>query len=350
MNTIPFFLLMLLPFLGANAQAPTVSIGMLPDPGQIYSYLDDTLSGHLSQFSAGSAGAGVTWDFSKTPAAAGVQVNMHYLSPDSLPLSDAAFTMSNIVATSDYRNYTYFNKNAEGVFFYGGRYASTNGTPYVFYYSNPLKLLQVPFTYGNSFTDTFTAGYPSSPGFSATRRGTLKATADGYGTLIMPNGKVFTDVIRINNQLMLTDTNYKNGRDSLMDNFYDYYQGTGTFPLIELGERKTFFWNSQTYSSQRYIHLCDAGAFADQTNALIPFASSAYPNPVNDVLQVTISAEAPISTCIELYSTGGKMICRYENISKGSIQTIDMRNLPSGIYFLSIIGGKYTGKHKILKP
>jgi hypothetical protein len=349
MNTIKFFLLMLLSFVEANAQVSTISFGMLPDPGEVYSYLDDTISAHLKQFTAGSAGAGVTWDFSDTLTAAGIQVNTRYLGPDLLPLSDSVFIFSSIGTTSDYHNYNYFKKNAEGFFFYGGRHTPLNGTPYVFYYGNPLKLLQVPFTYGDSFTDKFTAGYPSSPGFSATRRGTIEATADGYGTLIMPNGQVFTDVIRVKNQIMLTDTNYNLGKDSLMDIFYDYYQGSSAFPLIELGERKTYTWSSQAYSSQRYLHLRDEGSFLAQTKALIPFAS-AYPNPVNDLLQVNISEEAPIGTCIELYSTGGSLICRHQNIVRGSTQTLDMKNLPSGIYFLNIIGGKYTGKHKIVKP
>lgn len=65
-------------------------------------------------------------------------------------------------------------------------------------------------------------------------------------------------------------------------------------------------------------------------------ASLAYPNPVGNLL--TVSAAADQQT--EIWSTGGKLLISMP-VSKG-IHTIDLGNLPQGIYLIRLNGK--TGK------
>ena len=60
-------------------------------------------------------------------------------------------------------------------------------------YSDPLDILRYPFTYLDSYTDTFES---SVPGWFPINIGNVHVHADGYGTLIMANS-TYTNVLRL---------------------------------------------------------------------------------------------------------------------------------------------------------
>lgn len=69
-----------------------------------------------------------------------------------------------------------------------------------------------------------------------------------------------------------------------------------------------------------------------------------YPNPVKDIVTISIASKAVINK-INLYSVTGKLIKEIQ-LPKNQI---DLSNLKSGIYFIEIISDKQKGVKKLLK-
>lgn len=61
----------------------------------------------------------------------------------------------------------------------------------------------------------------------------------------------------------------------------------------------------------------------------------AFPNPVKDVINIPLSASRE-NIRIGLYKSDGKKIMDISKSNKGNLITIDMRNLPSGVYIYNI--------------
>jgi len=348
----PLFSLLTLLFLGFSgkliAQGPLLEYYMLGSPGETYTYLDDTVSSDLLRSWEEVIGADVTWNFSDSLTPAGKLTTVHYLPPDSLPLSSTAFLLCNLGNTKNYADYNYFNKNSASIQYYGSRYVPPSGNAYVYYYGNPLKLLQLPFAYSDNFTDYFTAGFPSIPGLSVTRRGTIQATADAYGTAVMPGNQIYTNVLRVKNQIFLTDSDYNAGRDSINDLYYDYYQGQRTFPLLQMGKRITYTSLSQTYRTLRYIYIRTGQALSAPIKNISSETVRIFPNPADDRLQINISSDAAEGSYYELLNMQGTTIVR-GSAQPGNTQSIDLGALPSGLYLLRYSGVTYQSEHKIVK-
>ena len=71
---------------------------------------------------------------------------------------------------------------------------------------------------------------------------------------------------------------------------------------------------------------------------------SIYPNPANNFIKV--ESEVEINT-VEIYSTLGKLVKTYENLSQ--YPTLDISNLPKGMYMLKVNSAKKNSLFKLIK-
>lgn len=130
----------------------------------------------------GEAGANKTWDLTSIVTAGGTGT---WLAPSSDPNSShypgATVTLQG-----------YFFKVSSSKFEFMGVYsdAQTN-----LIYTNTEEQLHYPFTYGNTYSDTWAAS-GLSQGSPFTRTGTTTVTADGYGTLQLPNN-TYNNALRV---------------------------------------------------------------------------------------------------------------------------------------------------------
>lgn len=176
--------------LAAMAQ-PTITAANFPNLSTKYTIVELDSVG----LEEGPAGANMTWDMSKYKPN-GETFTLEFATPSST-LYGSEFPKANIAQKSDSAATYYLIDGNDwirlGVGYAGGREKLTDTE----------LMLKVPFTYGDSFSDTF-AGTITHEGGTTNRSGTLTATADGYGTLITPNG-TYTNVLRIKFEQKITD-------------------------------------------------------------------------------------------------------------------------------------------------
>lgn len=136
-----------------------------------------------------AGGANQTWNYSAlidSSIAAGVQV----LLPSATPYA-ALFTNSNLaIQTSNNANVVYFNSQASQLSIVG-IYAADTGQ---ITYTTPRIYLPYPFSYNSFYTDSVVGEVAS---YGVIFRGKDSLNADGYGTLNLPNGKTYTNVLRV---------------------------------------------------------------------------------------------------------------------------------------------------------
>lgn len=156
---------------------------------------DFTVGTHLrfkqcdaSNADPGFTGTKQTWDFSTLSGNKDVEETI--IAPDKAP-DGAKFPKANQVEKNSDGSYVYVDKEANNSFMVG--YVSGNMT---ITYPKPLTFAKRPCQYGGTntypFTDTYTANGQT---FNGT--GTVSIMADACGTLILPDKKKYTDVLRI---------------------------------------------------------------------------------------------------------------------------------------------------------
>lgn len=181
--------------LAAVAQIPTLTSTSNPVIGDWHlQYVTDS-------FLVGAAGAAVTWNFST--------LTIHstdtgfYLACSASP-SCATFPGTTLYFHQSGTPYALYYNATPTKISIDGEYA-TGAVPY----TNYEDLLHYPFTYTSTFVDSLAATFVSS-GDTFHRKGTITVTADGYGTLILPNG-TYTHALRIHRNEVYSDSTVISG-------------------------------------------------------------------------------------------------------------------------------------------
>ncbi|HVA98265.1 MAG TPA: hypothetical protein VNG53_05165, partial [Bacteroidia bacterium] len=170
----------LLSALASAAQPTLTEANTSPIIGDIFS------NNATNYIAPGSSGANQTWDLSSMTTTSTTTTNAVTPSSttygSSFPSSTIAFSSTGAVL------YWKVSSTAEQT--YGIAQGST-----VISYSNPEDYLRFPFTYSNTYTDTWAATFTSG-GYPYLRSGSTTVTADGYGTLKLPSG-TYSNVLRV---------------------------------------------------------------------------------------------------------------------------------------------------------
>jgi hypothetical protein len=71
-----------------------------------------------------------------------------------------------------------------------------------------------------------------------------------------------------------------------------------------------------------------------------------FPNPVSSNLNIEINSNSD-SIALDLYNVTGKLVL--QKAMSNEAFSLNMKNLPQGIYFLQVSSSKKTGIYKIVK-
>lgn len=157
------------------------------------------LNSFTTQVNPGSSGTNQTWDFSSltgTPATSIVVL------PSSTP-NGSYFPNANTAWSTPGVGYSYMKTSSTAWQNCG---FSPELSPVILSYSDLEDMLRFPFTYNNSYTDTWATQFVSA-GYTYYRTGTTTVTADGYGTIIIPGG-TYTNVLRVHFLQEYQDSTY----------------------------------------------------------------------------------------------------------------------------------------------
>ena len=241
-----------------------------------------------------ATGANQTWDFSSETGMSAGAITIY--DPASTPLG-SNFLNSNfgflVVNMYSYLQITPTEmlEHAETITSIGDTYD---------YSLDSKKILQFPFSYGNSFTDSY-----STPSMLHD----VEVTYSGYGTLILPGGLTFENVVLV----------------SEMSNLTNEYRWYTTNPLMSI----------VIYREQDNVLVWIE---ADPNLAIKENQSATfkvYPNPVADLLTIKIENISELNP-IEVFTIDGKLIKSVEPSFQNGSMNVSTNELENGAYVLVI--------------
>lgn len=178
---------------------PTLTSSLIPQIGEKYSYTNIDTTGLKS----GNTGANVSWDFSGIKKLTGPDdvINFEIVAPSS-GFQSQFFTAATYAYKQD-SAYSYYKVVGSEVQRLGTGFAEGHEL-----LTNLQTNYKFPFTYQDNFSDDFAGSMlvnVDGTDYELTRTGSIKCTADGYGTIILPTG-TFSNVLRLKVEQNITDS------------------------------------------------------------------------------------------------------------------------------------------------
>ena len=219
------------------------------------------------------------------------------------------------------------------------RIVNVNGAPDAFPQNNSLTSTFTPLpVWPNNLVFTFNTNRSSYMGYNET---SWKIT-DAYGNIVKqrinnPSQATLLDTVLLPRgcyRLEMTDE----GCDGISWWFYQYYQpnpGTGSFIVREKGKPAQLPMRGYSGGdfgcsfSQTFYVATALGTSKEKS----PFSLNAFPNPANDLLQVSIPGASKTTGKVQLINALGQEVFNGD-VQDGKIQ-IPVKNMASGVYSLT---------------
>lgn len=310
------------------------------DSTLIYHKFDSSLVG----FNSGSSGANVTWDFSSMdfnhPA---VNVDtILYIDPVGTPFypvtMSADYSQSNLCYfiksnpfspfNLDY-NYCYIDNDSLSFI---GHWPDGGGNElWEDHCTDLIKLLSFPFHYQDNFIDTFSRFYFDMSGSDEHyQNGTNSVIADGYGTLITPDGITVPDILRIHTIESVRDSNLLFGITNFTQHNYYWYSSNSRGFILRLEMYRT---DSSMISSAYYQKQTNTNASVNNISTnqnLLHF----YPNPGKDRFSFVSALNGYAK--IDTYNSFGQKIFSINKSLTNGVNELDFHDLPAGVYYVKV--------------
>jgi len=296
---------------------------MVPSAGSNFTYHQ------FLSFEPGESGIDAQWDFSNLGPTDAYTIN--YIAAETSPHAEV-FGNADIALTGS-GTYEYYEANEE-LFSKVGVYTQNILIDFV----DGQDVLRFPFTYGTEYIDPFEAHYQSD-GINVTMLGTVEVSADAYGELNLPYGKV-TDVIRVSYIANYSEVYELNGEiDSVIyySEAYVWYKND----LSQLATINHLEINGSSYEFGAYLDQSHVG-LDDELSKVMEF--NLFPNPAEDYTNIEFTLQESQEVELSMYSILGEKI---DCIKKGNLNpgvhklSLDLNKYNSGIYLLKV---EFDGK------
>lgn len=309
-----------LPGAWAQAQPTLTAANDVPIAGQEFAtrYADN----HLE---AGPAGANQSFGYWTMLVPAAGQRNYRWFNANITP-SSALVPTATLISTDGGTDTLYWAVTGQGLEQVGARTVLYQGT---ISYSDPYVELKLPCTFGTTWTDAHAASY-SVGGFPVTRTGTVTGHADAYGTLRMPQGAVFNDVLRVRVRRNLTDAALIATTQRIETVHYFYVPGA-RYPTLKL-MTDSLSVNGGAWGVSKRAEWMGAdftvGIEGFDEDALF----TAYPNPADGFVAINLPGTG---AAIEVLDAAGRVLERHR--AQGERHVLGTAHLPAGLYVLRAI-------------
>jgi len=272
---------------------------------------------------APATGADQVWDYSAITAEGSASTN-YYIPSECAAYAD--FPEADMTSTSDDSNYAFTETSTDGIMNYGYFASSV-----VMYYSNPEQQMAYPFAYGDAFTDDFHCTFES--GTTWERGGSTTVSAEGYGTLMLPDGTI-DDVLLVKMEQDYGDSTMGTEVYHYYATIYQFFREGVHHPVLSFTEF-TIEGSPTSYSGQYMADPTLTASFEER------FSVSVYPNPTQNFVFVQCDQPSTVESISIRSITGQKM---YHNTA--FIDQIDVAAWENGVYFMEITTaeGKLTKK------
>lgn len=308
------FTLLSLSFAASAIAQPTLTFsGNAPTPGTSYEW-------NFSEYiDPGSAGAGQVWNFSQLTSDS---TGLVTLVDPATTAYGSLFPTATVAEVSD-GSTVYFRVANNGVYLLG---YEAEDMPVVF--SDEGRYLPYPCSHQSTWTDTYSATFEDEE-MEVVMAGSIVGTADGYGTLILPNGTL-TNVLRVH---WVQEEEMTSGMitfNTVFDNHLYYVPGS-SYPVVQtVSATSTFFGNTIVTEFTQWVSNLTTG-LAEFTERGTPI--QLFPVPTNGDLNYELPAHFRGASDITIADASGRTVLATRTTSThGSKGHIDTGMLPKGIY------------------
>lgn len=313
-----------------------------PIPGDSsYYHVLDTNS-YASGLPLSTTGNNSVWNFGSLVSTS-IKANSAYLLPSAVP------------GSSNYPTATMVQKQG-GLYNYFKSVSSPstqtemlgiNSNTLNLTFTNTAILAKFPVSYGNSFTDNISGTFNFS--ISGTFNGSLSTQADGSGTLHLPGGLSLNNVLRVKSvqtiQLYLGFIPFGTAKQTV----YNYFHASQKFPVLNI----TYSSLSITGSATPSLSAVVTGNSKSIIVGLNEWRESAlglrlYPNPMKDEIFIELeNTEGEVSLDV-FDSKGTKLLTHSYTITKSASETLSLKELANGFYFVNVRAGNQVLQKKIV--
>ena len=315
-----------------NAQGPTLTqANNAPASGDIQANKKLDSTALLTK----TSGASQTWNYSSSVTTS-TNTNIStttYTTASSIP-GASMFTGAgaNVAATDSSQ---FLKSTATSLELVGQM--SANGSK--MFFTNTMQLMQFPFSYGNSYTDTYAGTFTISVGV-VNLNGTIKGNANAYGTVILPSSPSnlsFSNVLRVttNNTMtiagtgtlaLLTGTSIVTG--------YTFFKASTKFPFFQMQYTSMNIPAKGSPTNNVSIAYDATLPVSVQEISSSTPAVFVFPNPTNDFLNIQMNKTD--YKAIKVMDIQGKIV-RELILSSTPMESINIQDLKSGEYILLMI-------------
>jgi hypothetical protein len=228
------------------------------------------------------------------------------------------FPDANLVERYSDGRFVYVNKTATENYLLG--FADTVND-LIMSYPDPMLFIKRPITYMDTYTDTYTTSYTAA-GFELKGKGTCTVTADGYGTLILPNG-TYNNVLRLRIVESQQDTIIQFGTTvNVTTTIHIWFDAAHTSALMKIDSTQ-----ASTFS-QVEVSFLTSEITGIKENLRVINPLHIFPNPATDKILITTGEKGEIS----LLNSLGQIVKTTPAIR--GISEVPTADLEKGIYIV----------------
>ncbi len=291
----------------------------------------------------GTNGAGQLWNYTSLNVSTPTLTTESYVTPSSTPYGGSfpSATIASSVSTTP-GDYNYFNYSASSANLLG----SSSGTN-IINFSNPATLYTIPFSFGSSSADTFSSTSTFS-GITVDITGTITATGVGTGTLNLPSGLSFNNVLKVKivQDVVINFGGF--GSQTTTSTSYSWLNAMSKFPLLTVTNDISSDGVTTSYDKNVQINkISYVGVTEKELNKL---QFTLYPNPTTS--NTIINFDSPISenvTATIVNALGENVKTISLNVEVGSnSKEIDLSGFTSGLYFVKLTTKRGSNIQKVI--
>lgn len=263
---------------------------------------------------AGSPGANVMWDFTGLTASGGLHTT--YILNDT----SVIFSTSNIMEIMPDGTILFVNENNNDSYIDGKYDGTTHLTTFYSLYDDSKR----PFTYNTNYVDTYQLNITTTGLFGT---GCVYEVGDAYGTLMLPGGATYSNVLRI--KKVITEYDTAGLTATVSQNIsYLWFDTAHAAPLLRIDSS-----NSSSTSNQRVMYLAPATGIAD-----LPATQATFTGYLDNSEHLFVNGfEAGKTYQVTLYNIIGNKIHTESFTATSSQQRFEVaKQLAPGIYVVSI--------------
>ena len=287
-----------------------------------------------------NTGTNQLWDVSALTTNTVVDVST-YTSVASTP-NGAAFTGATLAESDGQGGYTYSKSTATQYEIVGVDQPGLN----LNFNTNTAIAAIWPVSYGYTNTDLFSGTATANGTLTGTASGTVTTNASGSGTLIIPGGASFTNVLQVKAQQIVNVSlafGFVTATVTAID--YNYYHASQKFPILTIS-----YNNIQGSFSNTSGTVKVNGAVITGVNDLNFDATfSIFPNPAKNNFNVNLQNVNNANCKVEIVNAYGAIVKSIDLGYDSKISNnISISDLSSGIYFVKTTLGDKTSARKLI--